>query len=48
MSGKLWNIYIEFEGHPMYTDYFDSYGDMDESDVVRHVFDNILIEATED
>jgi hypothetical protein len=47
MEHKTWDIYIEFEGKPMYTEFFDEMGDMDENEVVQHILDNILIEATE-
>ena len=47
MSGKTWEVYIEFGEHFMGAEYFDAYGDMDESDVVNFVLRNILIEARE-
>ena len=47
MEHKTWNLYIEFEGHPMYTEFFDEMGDMDETEVVEHVLNNLIIEATE-
>lgn len=47
MEHKTWDIYIEFEGKPLYAEYFDELGDMDETEVVQHVLDNLMIEATE-
>jgi hypothetical protein len=47
MEHKTWNIYIEFEGTPMYAEFFDDMGDMEETEVVQHVLDNLIIEATE-
>jgi hypothetical protein len=47
MEHKTWNLYIEFEGHPMYTEFVDDSGDMDETEVVQYVLNNIIIEATE-
>lgn len=42
---KTWNIYVEFEGQPLYAEYVDDSGDMDEHEVVQHVIDNIIIDV---
>lgn len=47
MEHKTWDIYIEFHGSPLYTEYFDELGDMDETEVIQYVLDNLTIEATE-
>jgi hypothetical protein len=46
MKHKTWDIYIEFDGQPMYAEFFDDLGDMDEDEVVDHVMSNLIVEAT--
>jgi len=48
MEHKTWNVYVEFEGQPLYAEFFDDIGDMDESEVVQYVIDNIIIQVSEE
>jgi hypothetical protein len=47
MEHKTWDVYIEFQGQPMYAEYFDDQGDMDEYEVIQEIINNLHIEVSE-